>query len=45
MHQFWILVFRILVSKTSQLKYYMGDLLKTLLDFAINDGNETGVKT
>ena len=32
----------ILVSQTSQLKYYRGELLNTLLDFAINDGNETG---
>ena len=32
----------ILVSQTSQLKYYRGELLNILLDFAINDGNETG---
>ena len=44
MHQFWTLVVRILVSKTSQLKYHRGELLKIFLYFAKNDGNETGVE-
>ena len=39
-----LLGFLILVSKTSQLKYYKGELLKILLDCTINDGNETGIE-